>query len=167
MRFFRALEGLALAFLTYAGAALLMAMMLLTCVDVFGRYLFNSPMPGSFELTEILLAAIIFIGLPIVSLRNEHVTVDLFAALTPHRVFVVQHFLASVLAAGCTAYLAWHLWLHAQSLLEAGQTTTQLQLRLAWFVYGMSLLTGIASVALLIAARRVPAPAETDELTSV
>lgn len=142
-----------------------MAMMLLTCVDVIGRYLFTRPIPGSFELTEILLAAIIFIGLPIVSLKNDHVTVDLFASVTPYRMLVVQHVLASLIGASCAAYLAWRLWLHADSLMQAGETTTQLHLRLGWLVYGMSALIGATSIALLIAGKRAPSRSEKGELT--
>ena len=57
-------------------ALVLFAMMMLTCVDVIGRYFFSRPIFGGFELTEMMLAAMIFLGLPLVTLRNEHVTVD-------------------------------------------------------------------------------------------
>ena len=42
-------------------------MMMITAVDVAGRYLFNKPLAGGFELTEMLLAALIYCGLPLVS----------------------------------------------------------------------------------------------------
>lgn len=90
----------------FAGAVLF-ALMALTCIDVAGRYLFNSPVWGAFELTEMMLAALIFAALPLVSLRNEHVTVDLFDPMTPDWLLRVQHVVACVIGVVSTAYLAW------------------------------------------------------------
>jgi len=42
-------------------------MMVLTFVDVVGRYLLNRPLRGAFELTELGLVVLIFAGLPLVS----------------------------------------------------------------------------------------------------
>jgi len=88
-------------------AALMFCLMLLTCVDVVGRYFFNKPVTGGFELTEMLLAALIFAGLPLVTLRGDHITVDLFDPVTPDWLFRIQHALASLIGAACTGYLAW------------------------------------------------------------
>ena len=42
------------------GAALLLfSLILVTCVDVVGRYFFSAPLSGAFEITEILLAALV------------------------------------------------------------------------------------------------------------
>ena len=62
-------------------AVVLFAMMTITAVDVAGRYLFNRPIAGGFELTEILLAALIYCGLPLVSARREHIVIDTFDPL--------------------------------------------------------------------------------------
>ena len=53
-------------------------MMMVTVVDVAGRYLFNKPLNGGFEITEMMLAALIYCGLPLVSQRREHIVVDTF-----------------------------------------------------------------------------------------
>lgn len=139
----------------FAGAVLF-ALMALTCADVAGRYLFNSPVWGAFELTEMMLAALIFAALPLVSLRNEHVTVDLFDPMTPDWLLRVQHVLACVIGVVSTAYLAWRLWIRAGNLLAAGETTAQLRLSMAWLAYGMAVLMGLAAAALAILALRRP-----------
>ena len=133
-----------------------MALMLLTCADVAGRYLFNSPIWGAFELTEMMLAALIFGALPLVSLRNEHVTVDLFDPVTPDWLLHIQHVVACVIGFACTAYLAWRLWIRAGNLLAAGETTAQLHLTIAWLAYAMAVLMGLSAVAMLILALRRP-----------
>jgi TRAP-type C4-dicarboxylate transport system permease small subunit len=142
--------------LGWFAAAVLAALMLLTCVDVAGRYLFNSPVYGAFELTEMMLAALIFAALPLVSLRNDHVTVDLFDPVTPDGLLRVQHVAACAIGATCTAYLAWRLWIRAGNLLAAGETTAQLKLTIAWLAYGMAALMGISAVAMLVLALRRP-----------
>ncbi len=142
--------------LGWFAAAVLAALMLLTCVDVAGRYLFNSPVYGAFELTEMMLAALIFAALPLVSLRNDHVTVDLFDPVTPDWLLRVQHVAACAIGFVCTAYLAWRLWIRAGNLLAAGETTAQLKLTIAWLAYGMAALMGISAVAMLVLALRRP-----------
>jgi TRAP-type C4-dicarboxylate transport system permease small subunit len=142
--------------LGWFAAAVLAALMLLTCVDVAGRYLFNSPVYGAFELTEMMLAALIFAALPLVSLRNDHVTVDLFDPVTPDWLLRVQHVAACAIGFVCTAYLAWRLWIRAGNLLAAGETTAQLKLTIAWLAYGMAALMALSAVAMLVLALRRP-----------
>jgi TRAP-type C4-dicarboxylate transport system permease small subunit len=59
-----------------AAAILLFCLMAVTTVDVIGRYIFNFPLRGGFEITELLLLTLIFAGLPLVSRADEHVTMD-------------------------------------------------------------------------------------------
>ena len=58
--------------------------MLLTYADVIGRYIFNWPLRGAFEITELLLLVLIFAGLPLVSRADEHVTLDFIDRLLGH-----------------------------------------------------------------------------------
>ena len=56
-------------FAANVSALLLFILMMLTLVDVAGRNLIRQPVPGASELTEILLALVIFLMLPRVALR--------------------------------------------------------------------------------------------------
>ena len=142
--------------LGYVAAMVMFGLMALTCVDVVGRYFLNRPVPGGFELTEILLAALIFAGLPLVSLRDEHVTVDLFDPVTPDWLFRIQHVVACAVGFACSGYLAWRLWLRAEYMDRAGETTAVLKIKLAWLTYSMSLLMVFAAMALIVLAFRQP-----------
>ncbi|HKW37256.1 MAG TPA: TRAP transporter small permease [Burkholderiales bacterium] len=137
-------------------AALMFCMMLLTCVDVVGRYFFNKPVTGGFEMTEMLLAALIFAGLPLVTLRGDHITVDLLDPVTPGWLFRVQHVVATLIGVACTGYLAWRLWLRADELALRGETTSQLGFRIAWLTWAMSLLMGLTAAALVAVMFRPP-----------
>ena len=59
--------------LEFATALVLMAMVALTVVDVVARYLFNSPVNGAFELTEMMLATVVFLALPLTTAAGEHI----------------------------------------------------------------------------------------------
>jgi TRAP-type transport system small permease protein len=137
-------------------AVMLFAMMTLTCADVIGRYFFSRPVFGGFELTEMLLAAMIFVGLPLVTLRNEHVTVDVFDAITPPWFFRLQHIAACLIGTVATAYLSWRLWIRAMTMDAGGETTGQLKIKLAYLTYGMSILMALTAIALLLLVFRQP-----------
>ena len=66
--------------LVYVGAFFLLIMMLLTTVDVMGRYLFNHPILGVFELTKFMMVFIVFWSLAYTELKKGHVRVDIFTS---------------------------------------------------------------------------------------
>lgn len=149
-------ERFAVLGLRYIGALFMFALMSVTCVDIAGRYLFNRPLMAGTELTEVFLALVIFIGLPLVTLRNDHVTVDLFDPITPDRLFRLQHVIASIIGVICIAYLSWQLWLRAETVTIAGETTPALRIQLGWIAYSMSVLMALTALAMLLVAFRRP-----------
>lgn len=150
----RRLDRVVEAALGCAIAAVLFAMMVLTCVDVVGRYFFNAPLHGGLEVTELLLAATIFLALPLVTLRDEHVAVDVLDALTPPWLLRTQHIASCLIGAGALAVLAWQLWVRGERLLRVGQTTSVLEIKLAPIAYGMSVLVALTAAVLLLIAWR-------------
>ncbi|NBR34661.1 MAG: TRAP transporter small permease subunit, partial [Rhodobacteraceae bacterium] len=59
-------------------AIIVIGMVALTFADVIGRRLFGAPIYGANDLTEHMMALIVFAGLPIVTANGLHLTVDLF-----------------------------------------------------------------------------------------
>ncbi len=55
------------------------------------------PVPGGFEITEIMLATLIFSGIPLMTLTREHITVDLFDHLMPRAVEHIRTGLISLI----------------------------------------------------------------------
>jgi TRAP-type transport system small permease protein len=124
----------------------LFAIMLLTLVDVSGRKLLSSSVPGSLELTEILMVVVIFAALPLVCLRGEHVVFDSLDSLLPPWLQRVQRLLVELLSAGLLGGLAWLMWLKAGQLASYGETTAQLKLPLYVMVYVMAVLLALAAL---------------------
>lgn len=146
--------GSALGALT---AVALFAMMTLTCVDVVGRYVFNRPVPGGLEVIEILVAATVFGALPLVTLREEHVMVDLLDAVVPDWMLRIQNVAACVLSAAVCGVAAWQLLLRANRMLGYGDTTAVLKLTLYPLTYLMSAAMAVVAVIFLLLAFRPPA----------
>jgi len=60
-------------------------MMFLTAADVIGRYVFNSPVQGSYEITEFMLVAVVFLGIAYVQSVKGHVKVEVATLWLPQR----------------------------------------------------------------------------------
>ena len=61
------------------------ALMFLGAIDVIGRYVFNYPIMGALEISQILLAALVFFGLAYTQMGRKHITVGLAYAKLPPR----------------------------------------------------------------------------------
>ena len=128
-----------------AGVALF-AIMALTLFDVLGRKLLSRSIPGSLELTEILMVVVIFAALPLVSLHGEHVVFDSLDHLLPRWLRRLQQALVDLACAGALAGLAWLMWDKATAMASYGDTTAQLQLPLGPFVQLMAVLCAVTAL---------------------
>ena len=141
-------------------AAALLGIMVLTAVDVTGRKFLAASVPGSLEMTELLMVTVIFAALPLVSLHREHVVFDSLDPLLPPWVRRVQQFAVELLCGALLAGLAWVLAVKAGRMAGYGDLTAQLGWPLAPFVYGMSALCALtAAMHGVLAWRGLRAPA--------
>lgn len=130
-------------------AVALVGIVVLTCVDVVGRYLLNRPLTGAFELSEMAMGALVFASLPLVTLRRQHVTVDLLDWLVPASWRTVQDAAANLVAALCVSVVAWRLWVKAAEMLANGETTAVLKIPMYPLVHAMALLSFLTAVVIL------------------
>ena len=86
----------------YVCASLLFFMMALGTVDVLSRYLFNKPILGALETFEILLPAIVLLGLGYTQENRAHVRMEL---LVSHLSFRIQTIL-NLFTAGCALVIS-------------------------------------------------------------
>ena len=127
-------------------AVVLFTMMMVTAVDVAGRYLFNKPIEGGFEVTEILLAALIYCGLPLVSARREHIVIDTFDPMFSRVVKRGLDMVAEVICAVALGGVGWLIFLRAGRVAQYGDTTSVLKLPLAPVVYLMAVMITVAAI---------------------
>jgi TRAP-type C4-dicarboxylate transport system permease small subunit len=128
----------------------LFAIMALTFLDVGGRKLLSNSITGSLELTELLMVAVIFAGLPLVSLRGEHIVFDSLDSLMGSTARKLVKMVVNLLCAAAMLGLAWLMWRTGNDFASSGETTAQLRIPKYPFIYGMSVLcavTGLVHVA--------------------
>jgi TRAP-type transport system small permease protein len=118
----------------------LFAIMVLTFLDVGGRKLLSHSITGSLELTELLMVVVIFGALPLVSERGEHVVFDSLDPYLPDVVKKIQRGLVHLLCGAALLGLGWLMWQTGTDFLQTGETTAQLQILKAPFIYGMGVL---------------------------
>jgi TRAP-type C4-dicarboxylate transport system permease small subunit len=144
-----------------ATALILACIMLLTCLDVAGRYLLTMPVPGALEVTELMMGALIFASLPLVTLRDEQVTIDLFTPLIPKAVKRPLQIVIQIVGSLCLGVIAWRLWIKAGQVMEYGDTTAVLRISIWPLVYFMSVLSAVTALILLIMIRHKEATGKT------
>ena len=134
------------AVLGIAASAILLAMVLLTFVDVVGRYVFNRPVRGGFELTELGLLVLIFAGLPLVSHAGEHVTMDFIDRLLKPRARALLERAVEGICAAFFFVAAWLVWLKADRIWEYRDATDVLRVVYGPFVYFMAVMIGLSGL---------------------
>lgn len=124
----------------------LAAMMLLTFVDVIGRYILGAPIFGASEMISTMLALTIFLGLGIANARDRHIVVELFDSrvrnLAPRTYdMIVQGF---SIAAMCL--IVGVLFQQAVEAAHLGSTTVVLEWPLAWITGTVAVLAALSVV---------------------
>lgn len=127
-------------------ATVLFLMMMITAVDVVGRYVFNKPLNGGFEITEMLLAALIYCGLPLVSQRREHIVIDTFDPLMSPSVKRALDVLAEIVCSLTLGGIGYLIFRRAVRVAEYGDTTNVLKLPLAPVAYLMGTMIIVAAL---------------------
>jgi TRAP-type C4-dicarboxylate transport system permease small subunit len=134
------------ALLGVAASMILLAMVLLTTVDVVARYLFNRPLRGAFEITELLLLVLIFAGLPLVSFTNEHAVMDFIDRLLGRRTLRGLQGGVELASALLMFFLAWIVWGKADRIWAYRDATDVLRILYGPFVYFMAIALGLAGI---------------------
>jgi TRAP-type C4-dicarboxylate transport system permease small subunit len=134
------------ALLGVAASAILLGMMLLTVVDVVARYVFNRPLRGAFEVTELLLVVLIFAGLPLVSFSNEHAVMDFIDRLLGGRALRALERAVQAASTALMLGLAWLMWGKADRIWAYRDATDVLRILYGPFVYFMAVMLAVAAV---------------------
>lgn len=120
--------------------------MALTFFDVGGRKLLDQSIPGSLELTELLMVVVIFGALPLVSLRGEHVLFDSLDSYLPASVRRAQVIIVHLLIGAAMLALGYLMFKTGQQFAINGDTTAQLKIDKSPFIYGMGFLCAVTGL---------------------
>jgi TRAP-type C4-dicarboxylate transport system permease small subunit len=140
--------------LDWGAGLVLFAMMAMTCIDVVGRYFFNSPLSVTTDYTRLMMAVIVFTVFPAVCWFEENICVDILDAIFPTRLVNLRQIVINLLAAVAFGYIAGRVWFIAERAQRKGDLTEFSLVPTAPFYYYISILVGVAALALLLNAAR-------------
>jgi TRAP-type C4-dicarboxylate transport system permease small subunit len=125
--------------LSYVGALSLLLMMSLTTVDVVGRYLFNSPILGVYEMTEYLVLILIFSFLAIAQSAKSHITVDILVSSLPRKLQIYVEMLTHLFCFLLMCLITWMGFEKGLDLMETHDTPPNLGIPVYPFAFFMVL----------------------------
>jgi TRAP-type transport system small permease protein len=129
-------------------------MMLLTVADVLLRAILGYPVRGMLELIELGLACTVFLGMPAVFLRKEHLVVDVIDQLTRPAVVRLLDLAAALVSFGLLAFMAWQMVPIARGMYEFGDVTPDLSIpKIYYWVPVLLGVVGSAAAALAFVLR--------------
>lgn len=126
------------------GGIVLLGVALMTTWSAFTGWAFGKPLPGDFELTEVLVAIAVFSMLPYCQQTDANVTADIFTAGAGPRAVAGFRLFSALLALGVALVLLWRTWAGMQDYRQFIETTAILKIPI-WWAY----VPAIASLALL------------------
>jgi TRAP-type transport system small permease protein len=137
------------------GGWLLLAVALVTVADALLRYFVGRPIQGTFEGSELVLAAIIFFGMPYTSLTDGHISVDFLTsrlgARTQHAIVAIHVTVCAVLLGFITLQMASL----AREYLATGRTTMTMRIPVFPFIVPITAAAGLAALGCVIQAAGV------------
>lgn len=150
--------------ISLVAAIMMFGLMMLTVLDVVGRNVFNHPLRGATELTELVLVVLSFLLFPILALKSRHIVADVADVFASKVLDVLQVVLTAVLGGAFFGLIAWRLWVLAGRSAAYGDITSTFKLPIAPVLYLVAVLSGVCAVAFLpplLTLVRRPSRAET------
>ena len=130
--------------------AALFTLMIMTFADVILRSAFNAPIEAATELTRMLMAIVVFSVLPVLSVRDGHIVVDLMDPF--YGSAFVERMRDAAISLACGAMLilpAERVLVLAERARSYGDLTEYLnipQFYIGWFIAIMTYLTAIVLI---------------------
>ena len=92
------------------GMAMIIPLMLLTFADVMLRGFFNKPIPGTFEISQYILAVFILLGAAYTQQVKGHVGVDFVTSRLSPRLRAICEIVTTLLSLFIIAVVVWQGW---------------------------------------------------------
>jgi TRAP-type mannitol/chloroaromatic compound transport system permease small subunit len=133
-----------------AGMVWVLVMMVLTAVDVTGRYLFSAPVKGSLELSEFMLAVFGMLGMAYTQRMGANVKVRILEKFLPRRAVLALDSLTFALSLGVVLLLVYQSWVMGIEEYHYGTTSDSLGVPLYPFHFLLSLASLVLALELLV-----------------
>jgi TRAP-type C4-dicarboxylate transport system permease small subunit len=129
-----ALLGRVIEYWALLGGILLVGIALMTTLSAAGSFLFAKPIPGDFEMVEVVVAVAAFSFLPYCELKHANVTADIFTTWAGRRAVSIFTMIAGVVALAFAIILLWRMYAGLLDYRQYVETTTILKFPI-WMAY--------------------------------
>ncbi len=120
-------------------------------VDVIGR-LFNSPLKGAQDLSEMTMAIVVFGGMATADRLRAHVAVDIFEQQFPEWLNKSADFLSALIGAAIFLGIAWTVYDSSLISQMLNLKTNIIGLPKAWFQWAVCIFSIITALGMLLRA---------------
>ena len=124
--------------LSLAAIVLLCVMVIVTCIDVIGRYFFAAPLLGAHEMITLAMGIMIYLGMPLVTASREHLVVDLAGSVLSPNGKRIQQIFVNAIAALTFILFSYLLLFQGFGLAEDFMVTEDFEIKQAPIAYLMA-----------------------------
>lgn len=136
-------------FLEVIAALTLLLLMLLTCTDVLGRYLFDNSLDAASEMTEICIAILVFAEMPIITWRGGHVVVDILDRFIGAKVIKALGLLSIFVMSSSLYYVAHRIFYMGSRSIRRGEESEYLAIPMGHIVQYIAIMSWITAGAVI------------------
>ena len=142
MTFFWKIVQWILDIMKIIGAACLVGMMLLTCVDVVGRA-FGHPIFGSVEIVGYMAILSVVMAMPYTHQVRGHIGVEIIVRLFSEKTQTIIDICTGIISLILFAIVTWRMTVYANTMKESGEVSMNLEFpeHLVIYVTALCLLT--------------------------
>lgn len=137
-------------------ALFLLAMVVLTFADVIGRRIFGTPIYGSNDITEHLMALVVFSGLPLVTAAGAHLTIDMLDKLMAQPSMAWWRVVIAALVVATLALMAWLFVRHGVNATQISEVSQALRIPRGALYFFMAASCALSALAALTIALSGP-----------
>ncbi|MEK9679658.1 MAG: TRAP transporter small permease [Rhodospirillaceae bacterium] len=153
--------------LAYAAGIVLMLLMVLTTADVAGRYFFNKPITGVFDLTHFAVLIMVFFSLAYCGIKGGHVAIEILYDKLPLPVARGLDKFINLVGAILFLVIAWRTAIQSIDVKDFGEASQLLLIPYHPFYYlvafGCVLFAGVMIMRIFIPEDRHAAAPEDGE----
>ena len=107
--------------LAVISAMLILVIMVIMVADVGRRYFTGRSFPGVIEYSEVMMVAVIYLGLAYAQRKGDHIGVDIFTTRMPERVAQLVKATGLIIVSLALLWMAWETFLVAQRSVASGE----------------------------------------------
>ena len=152
---FKGLYSVSIGVAAWIGHIVVAFITLLVFLNVCGRYLLRSPVPGTYELVEEAMVMLGGLSIMYATVKKGHVAVDILSAKFSGRIQIIMQTVFPLLGFGIWGVGAYGVYLHALSVMKSSRTMSSFpQVSVAPFLFVLAAGLFLCGLTFLIQAFR-------------